>query len=92
MLLYRNKALKDCHDEIDFQTEFTMDLAKESKYGHNLDVGALFHTWEHHKYDDISTYRDKSHKSIFTGKDSPVHHSPWLSAMDDSLECYLGKK
>jgi trimethylamine monooxygenase len=26
-----------------------------------------------------------------TGKMSPTHHTPWLKAMDDSLESYLNE-
>jgi len=35
------------------------------------------------------TFRDKSHASLMTGTKSPPHHTPWLEALDDSLESYL---
>ena len=88
----RNANLKDCHAEIDFQTEFVQDLAKNGDYGHDLDIGYLFHAWEHDKDKDISTYRDVSHTSKFTKIKSPVHHTPWTQAMDDSMACYLATK
>ena len=69
-----------------------MDLARESDYGADLDIGYLFHTWEHDKYADILTYRDKSHASKYTGTKSPIHHTTWFEAMDDSMECYLAVK
>ena len=65
----RNKALADCHEEINFQTDFVMDLVKDcgSDYPYNPDVGDMFHTWEGHKHDDILTYRDQSFPSKYTG-------------------------
>ena len=48
-LFFRNQKLKDQHEEINFQTDFVMDLAKEADYGHDLDVSEIFHSWEHDK-------------------------------------------
>ena len=39
--------------------------------------------------DDISTYRNKSFSSPVTGSFAPIHHSPWASAMDDSMDTFL---
>lgn len=88
----RNKACKDCHEEIDFQTAFCMDLATACDYGHNLDVSDIFHAWEGDKYTDILTYRDKSFASKFTGTKSPIHHSTFMEALDDSMTCFLNAK
>jgi len=88
----REKGLKDCHEQIDFQRDFTEDVAKDADYGCSLDVAALFHTWEGHKYDNILTYRDQSFASIFSGKPTPVHHSSFMEALDDSMETYLKVK
>ena len=46
---FRNKALKDAHEQIDFQTDYVMDLAKEANYGHNLDVAQIFYDWHDDK-------------------------------------------
>ena len=35
------------------------------------------------------TFRDKSHRSVLTGTLAPQHHTPWLTALDDSMACYL---
>jgi trimethylamine monooxygenase len=35
------------------------------------------------------TFRDKSHTSAFTGCISPIHHTAWLDAKDDSMKSYL---
>ena len=45
----RNAALKDAHEQIDFQTDFVMDLVKEANYPHNLDVAQIFYDWHHDK-------------------------------------------
>merc|ERR1712083_251371 len=67
----RLKTLKGCHDEIKFQTDFVLELAKDS---------------------DVLTYRDKSFTSIFTGTKSPIHHSTFMTALDDSKECFMATK
>ncbi len=88
----RLKNLKDCHEDIDFQADWVNLMAKESNYGHDLDIRHMFHEWEHHKDENILTYRDKRFTSKFTGKLSPQHHSSFMEAMDDSIECFLGSK
>jgi len=35
------------------------------------------------------TYRNKSFSSPVTGSVAPVHHTPWASAMDDTLKVFL---
>ena len=72
----REKGLKDCHEQIDFQRDFTEDVAKDADYGCSLDVAALFHTWEGHKYENILTYRDQSFASIFPGSPRPSTTPP----------------
>ena len=52
-------------------------------------VNRTFMDWKHNKKDGIMTFRDKSHASLMTGTQSPPHHTPWLEALDDSLESYL---
>jgi trimethylamine monooxygenase len=41
--------------------------------------------------ENILTYRDKSYRSVLTGTMAPVHHTPWLKALDDSLEAFLNQ-
>jgi trimethylamine monooxygenase len=48
--------------------------------------------WEHHKHDDIMGFRNNAYRSLMTGNMQPAHHTPWLEAMDDSMESYLGEK
>jgi len=86
--------LKDCHEQIIFQTDFVKELAKQCGYapGHDLDVSEIFFTWHHHKEIDILSYRDQSFSSKFTGTKSPIHHSTFMSALDDSKECFMASK
>ena len=89
----RNKTLANCHEEIDFQTDFVMDLVKDcgKDFPYNLDVGDIFHAWEHHKDEDVLTYRDQSFPSKFTGTPSPIHLRNFMHALDDSLETFMNK-
>jgi trimethylamine monooxygenase len=34
-------------------------------------------------------FRDNAYKSVITGTMAPVHHTPWVDALDDSKEVYL---
>jgi trimethylamine monooxygenase len=79
-------------DAIDFQTEYVRDLIRTTDYPmFDLDeVAALFKVWEHDKARDIMGYRDNSYKSIMTGNMAPTHHTPWLKALDDSFDAFIG--
>jgi trimethylamine monooxygenase len=46
--------------------------------------------WEHHKHDNIMTFRDNTHPSLMTVNAQPSHHTVWLDALDDSAESFLG--
>ena len=89
----RNQKLADCHQEINFQTDFVMDIVKEcgKDYPYNLDVGDIFHAWEHHKDEDVLTYRDQSFPSKFTGTPSPIHMRSFMEALDDTMETFMNK-
>jgi len=89
----RNKTLEDCHQEIDFQTDYVLDLVKDcgADYPYDVDVGEMFHSWEGHKDRDILTYRDESFASKFTGVQSPIHHTNFMVALDDSLETFMNQ-
>ena len=47
--------------------------------------------WEHHKVEDILTYRNKPFSSPVTGSVAPIHHTPWDEAMDDSMKTFLNQ-
>lgn len=85
----RNQALKDCHEVIDFQTDVVADISKDADYEYDLDVSDIFHTWASYKIEDITTYRDHPFTSKYTGTTAPVHHTPFMKAMDDSFESFM---
>lgn len=87
------EAIADAFEAIDYQTEYVRDLITPTDYP-RLDVDAVaatFKEWEHHKMEDILTYRDRSYKSVLTGTQAPIHHTPWMRALDDSLETFLNQ-
>jgi len=90
----RETAQDDAAYAIDFQGEYTQMLINETDYP-DFDIKGVnrtFMDWKHNKKDDIMGFRDKSHASLMTGTQSPPHHTPWLEALDDSLEAYLKKE
>ena len=85
----RAKDLKNCHDDIDFQTDFLKSLITGTKYDvRSLNAGRLFHTWEHAKVDNIVTYRDLPFKSVFTGTVA-ASHKPWIEDFDDTVNSFV---
>ena len=89
-VIFRFNALTDVHDQINFQSDLVNLVAKECCYGADLDIRDMLHTWIKYKQESILTYRDKAFTSKFTGVRSPIHHSTFMEAMDDSLECFIG--
>ena len=90
----REETVTNPFEAIDFQTDYVRDLLSKTDYP-ALDVdrvAALFKEWEHHKAEGILTYRNRSYPSTLTGTMAPVHHTPWMEAMDDSLETFLATK
>lgn len=90
----REQEVVNPFQAIDFQAAYIRDLLQPTDYP-SFDVEAvaeIFKQWEHHKETDILSYRDKSYRSTLTGTLAPVHHTPWMQAMDDSLETFLSEK
>ena len=88
------EALENPIQMIDFQTEYTKDLHAASDYP-EIDFELIrehFKIWEHHKEEDIMTYRNNSFSSPVTGTVAPIHHTPWAEAMDDSMKTFLKSK
>ena len=88
------EALRDPIQMIDFQTEYTKDLHSSSDYP-AIDFELIrkhFKVWEHHKEEDIMTYRNNSFSSAVTGTVAPIHHTSWAEAMDDSMETFMKSK
>ena len=90
----REEKLADPTEMIDFQTDYMKDIVKDSDYPEfDLDMAAhLFKEWEHHKEESILDYRNHAFASPCTGTVAPVHHTPWLKAMDDSMQAFMETK
>ena len=83
------RASNSIQKEIEFQTNFLLDLCKRTGYDVRCaDCSELFLSWEDDKAIDILTYRDKSFQSVFT-KSQSSKHEPWLTAFDDSLQNFI---
>ena len=90
----REATLEDAEQAIWFQGDYTKELIEATDYP-TFDIEAVnktFMEWEHHKMEDIMGFRNNSYRSLLTGTMAPKHHTPWLHALDDSLEAYLGTK
>ncbi|WP_040485367.1 NAD(P)-binding domain-containing protein [Lutibaculum baratangense] len=87
----REESLETDEDAIWFQGDNVKELIGLTDYP-EFDVEGVnrtFMEWEHHKHEDIMGFRNNSYASLMTGTMSPAHHTPWVEAMDDSLEAYL---
>ena len=85
------EKLENPDQMIDFQTEYTKELHDLSDYP-KIDFELIrknFKEWEHHKVENIMTYRNKSFSSPVTGSVAPIHHTAWEAAMDDSSKTFL---
>jgi trimethylamine monooxygenase len=87
----REEAAASPEEQIVYQGDYIKDLQKETDYPYfDVDqVNQQFITWKKHKKEDIMGYRDRAFPSVMTGNMNPVHHTPWVEALDDSLESYL---
>ena len=81
----------DVTGQIDFQTAYVRELLTLTDYAtFDLDlVREHFVTWEHHKDESITGYRDKSFASPCTGTVGPAPHTTWWDELDDSLARFL---
>ena len=76
---------------IRYQAEYTKRMQAYTDYpAFDIEgVVQVFMEWEHHKHENIMTFRDHAHTSVMTGTTAPVHHTPWLTAFDDSIASYV---
>jgi trimethylamine monooxygenase len=87
----REETLETDEEMIWFQGDYVLELIAETDYP-SFDVEGVNNTfmeWEHHKHEEIMGYRNNAYRSLMTGNMQPKHHTPWLEALDDSLESYL---
>ncbi|HUE45308.1 MAG TPA: NAD(P)/FAD-dependent oxidoreductase [Aestuariivirgaceae bacterium] len=74
-----------------YQGDYVRELIAETDYP-SFDVAAAdkaFIEWKGHKKKDIMAFRDNAYVSPMTGTMAPRHHTPWVEALDDSMESYL---
>lgn len=89
--LARLEAVETVRDDVTFQADYIRDLIELTDYP-MFDLDAVVETfleWKHDKKEDILTYRDRCYRSVMTGTVAEPHHTPWMKALDDSLETYL---
>lgn len=87
----REEGLKSDEDMIWFQGDSVQRLIELTDYP-TFDIEGVnktFMEWEHHKHENIMTFRDHGYRSLMTGTMAPAHHTPWKDALDDSMEDYL---
>jgi trimethylamine monooxygenase len=90
----KEEASGGAADDIDFQCTYIRDLLDRTDYPDFKPevVAEQFKEWKHHKEEDVLTYRHHSFPSTLTGTMAPPHHTPWMEALDDSLEAFLTNK
>ncbi|MEM8553704.1 MAG: NAD(P)/FAD-dependent oxidoreductase [Pseudomonadota bacterium] len=93
------KAREDAEDNLPdagkscivYQGDYVKELIADTDYP-SFDVDAAnqaFFEWKAHKGQNIMGFRDNGYVSPMTGTMAPAHHTPWVDAMDDSLESYM---
>ncbi|MBR7888237.1 NAD(P)/FAD-dependent oxidoreductase [Marinomonas sp. A79] len=90
----RELTLETAEEMFTFQGDYILELIEATDYP-TFDIEGVRQTfleWKHHKKDDIMNFRNYSYRSLMTGTMSPPHHTPWIDALDDSLEAYLSDK
>lgn len=88
----RCQSLKSQVEDIDFQTDYIQDLRKETNYCSeeiHPKMANMFKEWEHHKMENILTYREKCFPSAFTGTLAVPLPLPWMKCMDDTKEWFV---
>lgn len=90
----RELTLENPEQMIEFQGDYVKELVEATDYpAFDIDgVNKAFFEWEHSKVENIMEFRNKGYRSLKTGTLAPSHHTPWLEAMDDSMETYLISK
>ncbi|SDI71353.1 NAD(P)-binding domain-containing protein [Pseudomonas panipatensis] len=87
----REEQLQTAQEMFEYQGAYIQQLVDATDYP-SFDIAGVNRTflqWKDDKREDIMGYRNKSYRSLMTGSQSPQHHTPWLEALDDSMEAYL---
>jgi len=83
--------IKSLADHIRLYIEYTVELLADTDCPRfNIEMWkAALYQWNDQRSENMFTYCDACYRSPVTGTMSPLHHTPWKDAFDDSLECYL---
>ncbi len=87
----RELTLETAEEMYTYQGDHIQELIDETDYP-SFDIPTVNQTfleWKKHKKQDIMGFRNNSYRSVMTGTVAPPHHTPWLQALDDSMEAYL---
>ena len=87
-------TLETAEEMYTYQGDYIQVLIDATDYP-SFDIPAVnktFLEWKYHKKEDIMGFRDNAYASLMTGTMSPKHHTPWIDALDDSLDTYLSDK
>ncbi len=90
----RELTLETAEEMFTFQGDYILELIEATDYP-TFDIEGVRRTfleWKNHKKENIMAFRDNAYRSLMTGTMSPTHHTPWIDALDDSLETYLADK
>ena len=65
----RNQEVTNLHQVVDFQTEYVMDLVKDcgEDFPYDINMSDILHEHVKCRDEDISTFRDYSYTSKYTG-------------------------
>ncbi|AOA59279.1 NAD(P)-binding domain-containing protein [Acinetobacter larvae] len=87
----KEQTLESAEQMVRFQGEYIRQLIAATDYpSFDIDaVNKIFMQWKKDKQDNIMNFRNKVYRSAITGKMAKPHHTPWLYALDDSLQSYL---
>lgn len=92
IFINRMDDIKSVDDTIDYQTAYVAEIANESNYGHDIDVSEMLHAWNNYKQDHITTYRNQSFTSKYTGNKAPLPFTPFMEEFDDSMKHFLNSE
>lgn len=89
----KESKLTTAEEMVRFQASYIEYLTSLTDYPNTKmdNIIQNFLDWMANKTNDIMGFRDCPHISQLTGEKASIHHTKWLDAMDDSLECFLNR-
>ena len=86
---FRCSKINDVRSILEFQTDYILDLVKDSGHPYDLNLLEMLYEIYIHKKTDPKTYRDQCFTSVYTGIRSVEPKIPNMKIQDDSIEAYL---